>query len=180
MQSDQKLKEAQYFLGKLNLGLDFEELAYNLSAFVSAWRSVFDVLLYDYAETYFNVNREEKIYITRTTFQMVAKATRNHDAEKFIAWYNKRLGVVHKHELRSVRNFLIHKGSLVREIYVPVDIASSTTATYRVPPDVDTLILSRDRRLIAVSLDVPQILKKCNNGFALMKKIVEEAKDKFK
>jgi hypothetical protein len=182
MQSDEKLKEAQYFLGKLTADLDFEELAFNLSAFVSAWRSVYDVLLYDYAERYFDVDREDRIHVTRESFKIVARATKNRGAERFIEWYNHYQTVLQKNDLWSLRNFLLHKGNLVREIYVPVDMGTSSIAA-NVPPNSGVVIL-RDGKLWLGAKTfgdffVGQMLEKCNNGFALMKQIVEEAKEKF-
>ena len=92
--TNQKLKEANYFLSKV---LSPEEdpmenpevFQYNLSAFLSAWRSVFDIMLYDYALKFFpSLTRDD--YIKLDSFRLAAKAQNHEEASSFIKWYDKK------------------------------------------------------------------------------------------
>jgi len=192
MQAERKLREARYFLKKLNDSkLEFDEFTYNLSAFVSAWRSVFDVLLYDYTERYFGINREEKIKVTRESFGMASKAIQefNPEAQRFIEWYNEKIErVLQKEEetkdLWSLRNFLLHKGTHDREVYVPLDVGTCAMSGYIPLGVVDGVVVLREgSELLKVrtfgDYELEQILKMCNKGFDLMTEIVEEAKQNF-
>ena len=191
MQAEYKLKEARYFLRRLkDLRMTssepvadedtFNVIMYNLSAFVSAWGSVFDVLLYDYAERYFKVNREEKIQIRPENFIMAARAIKsvNPEAEKFIKWYEKKRDrILQKNPLWKLRVFFVHKGFVEStltweaELYVPPSSVSGGTSTAVTP---ETKFEVR-RRVYVGSFTDKEILATCEKGFYLMEKIVKEA-----
>lgn len=88
MEAKNKLSETRYFLNRIKrLKNKPDEFMHNLSAFLSAWRSVLDVLLYDYAEKYFGWSREDKL--TQRDFEVAAKISKITDAQTFIQWYRK-------------------------------------------------------------------------------------------
>lgn len=119
-----KLREAEYFLKKLRELLLEEpritEFSYNLSAFITAWRSVFDVLLYDYAERYFNIDRDDKIQFLSRDFKVSAQAIKDIKPEplKFINWYNKKEGILSEQHIWFVRKIFVHKGLPKTKKYV--------------------------------------------------------------
>ena len=196
MQAEYKLKEARYFLGRLNDLKQtsnepvadeetFNEIMYNLSAFVSAWRSTFDELLYDFAERYFKVNREEKMQIKPENLIMAARAIRsiNPEAEKFIKWYHKKRNkMLQKNALWKLRVFFVHKGFLEStvtweaELYVPPSSVSGGTSTVITP---ETKYEVRRKVYVGKFTD-KEILAMCEEGFDLMEKIVKEATETFK
>lgn len=130
MQAEYKLEEARYFLRRLNdlrrlsdvtqtsnepeaNQETFDEIMYTLSAFVSAWRSVFDVLLYDYAEKYFEFNREQKV--TPGIFSRAIKVYDFPEAKEFIEWYNEtEEDNLRGNPLWKLGVFFIHRGFLDR------------------------------------------------------------------
>lgn len=90
MDAEKKIQEAEYFLNQLrNIPQDSDEFMYNLSAFLNAWRSVLDVMLYDYAEKFaLGLTRDEKI--TERDFEVVAKALQHTQASQFINWWRQQ------------------------------------------------------------------------------------------
>lgn len=86
MDTRNKLKEGKYFLDALIQTQDEPELCdYYLSAFLSAWRSVLDVMLYDFAEHYsLGITIED--YMTPHGFWLVSKALKNTQALGFYKW----------------------------------------------------------------------------------------------
>ena len=89
MQSEKKLAEANYFLGKLRItpqdATHENESKYTLSAFLNAWRSIIDIILYDYSEKFgLCVSRDEK-FLARD-FEIAARATNTVLALTFVQW----------------------------------------------------------------------------------------------
>jgi len=79
MDTRDKLEEAQYFLNSLRDEEDPNRFNYNLSAFLGAWRSVLDIMLYDLAEVWtLGLTREDRI--TDNEFSVAAKALNYSDA----------------------------------------------------------------------------------------------------
>lgn len=84
-----------------------------MSAFVQAWRSVFDILLYDYAEKYFKYTPERTFKVTKESFKQIAEVLENLDnpePKRFIEWYNeKEKNLANKH-FWHMRVFFVHRG----------------------------------------------------------------------
>jgi hypothetical protein len=115
-----KIKEAKHFLGQMRGAqdkLDEDLFKYNLSAFLAAWRSVPEFVLYDYAErNSLGISREdeEKVHIA-IQFRIVANAIKrlkdNVEPLAFMEWWNERCNAIYKeHGIVGKRNYTIHKG----------------------------------------------------------------------
>jgi len=198
MEANFKLDEASYFLEKLkklvqspagirNLQEIDKEFMYNLSAFISAWRSFFDVLLYDYAEKFFEISREEKL--DRDMFKLVAIASRNQKAKEFINWYNQQMQEEKKDPLWKKRPYNVHRGRLgiSREHRpLPLPIVESTSVTISPPKktkygtDIDSMD-NREMRFTYFFNDTKDkpVVSMCEQVFNRMKKILGEALMKF-
>ncbi len=116
MKAEEKLCEAGYFLEKLKsmsrticAGSNFSEprdlsvvepeFRYILSAFMTSWRSVIDVLLYDYAEKYFKIDPKRGMKVTQDSFEIGAEILKNCGflkATKFIKWYKGKMRKLRK------------------------------------------------------------------------------------
>jgi hypothetical protein len=109
MLTRKKLEEARYFSKRLSGAKDDDEFHFNLSAFLNAWRSILDVMLYDLAEHYaLGFSRDEEL--NDKEFTAVATALKNDDALKFIEWWRKKQGVLRNNPLWVKRNIMFHRG----------------------------------------------------------------------
>jgi hypothetical protein len=101
MSAEDKLEEAKYFLDILKKisrtitadsqwkeGRDVHAIEpifkYNFNACLQALWSVFDVLLYDYAEKYFKKSSERQDYMNEKIFSKIASACGSSESKKFI------------------------------------------------------------------------------------------------
>ena len=119
MRAGRKLDEAKYFLKVLR---QLEKTGYvwkparreafhhNLSAFIVAWRSVVDVMLFDFAELY-SLGFDPRDRITDSTFEVAAKALRHHEALKFLAWWRQKIRRLKKNPLYRRRDMIVHRGT---------------------------------------------------------------------
>lgn len=138
MHSEGKLAEAKYFLDLLRVApqdpTHEKEFMYEVSAFLSSWRSVIDVILYDYAEKFnFGFSRDEGI--TVRDFEVAARVTRNNIATEFIEWLNQQTGSLSNNPLWRKRNVIVHRGypptMHVYSVYVSGSIFLSSSVTVR-------------------------------------------------
>ena len=105
-----KLAEAKFFLDRLQgAATDFDPFYYNLSAFLSAWRSTLDIMLYDFVEIFpLGFTREDAI--TKRDFKVAARAAQNSEAERFITWWDNQQSVLGSTPLWKKRNLNVHRG----------------------------------------------------------------------
>jgi len=125
MEAREKLQEAGYFLFQLKQFADKEIdfFNYSLSAFLGAWTSVPDIMLYDFAEKYsLGLTRED--YVTEKEFRLAAKVLNRQEAIDFAEWLDKRIS-----ELRKDHSILFRKRIEVVHRGYPL-----TTRTYAVNP----------------------------------------------
>ena len=113
MQAEEKLEEARFFLRMLNASpqdiTHEREFMHVLSAFLSSWRSVTDVILYDYSDMFhFGFSRDEEITIH--DFEIAARVTNNPQAGQFISWLNRQIGTLSRNPLWRKRNVIVHRG----------------------------------------------------------------------
>jgi hypothetical protein len=86
MQTRNKLEESKYFLDILpTVREDPNGFRCNLSAFLNAWRSLLDVMLYDFGEFY-NLSFTRQVEMNDKEFYAVAKTLGNEEALRFIRW----------------------------------------------------------------------------------------------
>ncbi len=213
MEANFKLEEASYFLGRLkelvntpampsNMQEIDNKFMYTSSAFLTAWRSVLDILLYDYVERYFGISREEKL--DTDAFKIAAIACKKQEAIEFITWYRKQLGILTQNPLWKKRNVIVHRTrpSISREyrLYLTETIALADSTKVVVPSTALTGSLTsavspekmENRPNVVPTGDpimkftyffvdikdkeVPVI---CEEALEQMKKIVEEASNSF-
>lgn len=110
MQTRRKLDEARYFLDQLaEVQSASERFYYCLSAFLNAWRSVLDVMLYDFVEHHnLGFTREDKI--TDQHVRAVANALNNNGALQFIEWWRQKQGGLMNNLLWKKRIIIAHRG----------------------------------------------------------------------
>ncbi len=134
MQCEDKLGEARFFLRKLEFtpqdaGHD-TEFMYLLSAFLSSWRSVTDVMLYDFADKFhLGFSRDEPI--TDHDLEIAARAASNAQASQFVVWFKQQLGTLGNNPLSRKRNIIVHRGypemMHVHSVYVADSMALSSS-----------------------------------------------------
>jgi len=127
--SEKKLQEAEFFLGKIYEATE-DEILYYVSAFLSAWRSVFDFLLYDAAiffELGFNRNEDMRPW----HFRWAAKRLENVQALKFLSWWDSNLSNLRKDPVFEQRSIIIHRG--IPEIpsgTITIEVLPGSTTAY--------------------------------------------------
>jgi hypothetical protein len=119
-QARSKIKEAEHFLHEMRdaeKALREDLFRYNLSAFLAAWRSVPDFVLYDYAEkNLLGISREdeERTLIAnqfKIAANVVSRLEGNDEPSRFLQWWTKRCNAIYsEHRIVDKRNYTIHKG----------------------------------------------------------------------
>lgn len=186
-----KLEEARYFLEKLIETKDDPKLSYfYLSAFLSAWRSVLDVVLCDLVKHYpLGLDGKSELKITDRDFWVAANALNHTEALRFIGWWRQKADIVRKHPLSKERNKIVHKEYPPRIVYVPSTFSSGTGLIVSESGEVAGLSGAFPEGAIPVTIAVApsttieikflDILDMCKKGFALMESIVKEAEKEF-
>jgi hypothetical protein len=90
---------------------DSDGFYYNLSAFLTAWRSTLDVMLYDLAE-HFSLGFTREDEMRAGDFETAARALNRTEALRFISWWKQKQGILSNTPLWKKRNFNLHRGSL--------------------------------------------------------------------
>jgi len=184
METRKKLEEARFFLEKFrkSVGLSVgKESPYYLSAFLSAWKSVLDVMLYDFAEYYsLGLTRQDKV--SYDGFSLVAKAQSNDKALDFLKWWAKKTRKLSKNKLWKMRHIIVHRGypEITHQVYVPETISSSAICaiSFDIPKKADTVTGHiSDGKIIMI--EYTTLPKECQNAFKLMEKIIIDAEKEF-
>jgi hypothetical protein len=137
---DQKIKESEFFLDKITEATTREDFIPNLSAFLSAARSIPDYLLEDY-----NSKLGLKIPLTRKlsieAFGKRTNSQKNKIAKIFITAYKKQLGELRKDPIAKLltekRNISVHRsevpvqGRIKRQLHETVSINDSVGVEVR-------------------------------------------------
>jgi hypothetical protein len=193
MEAIYKLKEARHFLDKLkNLNKGSEKFIFNLSAFLTAWRSVIDIMLYDYIEKYFGFSREE--YFKVRDFEIAAKVSGNQNAISFCKWWKKQINILNKNPLWAKRNITVHKGrppikinlflqesiAMISGIAVSAAPGTSVSIETQWPgPKIEPPTAVVGRELHFDDFPTKDIIDVCEEGFLQVKDMVDEAEKKF-
>lgn len=171
-----KLKEVEFFLEKLlatNPEKSTELFQFNLSAFLSAWRSVLDIMLYDFALHYFpSLTRDDKIM--PEGFKIASKAQDHEEALRFIKWWDKKFNSMKNNPLWRRRIMADHRG--YQQIGIQVFVSTSS-ASYIMIAAGETIDIGLDRMW---EVDVGSLLDECKKGFYLLQAIVDEAEKDFR
>jgi hypothetical protein len=120
MAAREKLEEARHFLQLLdNTAAASKVFDYYLSAYLSAWRSVLDVMLFDFAQSYsLGLNRDDRI--DENAFRIAARALRNKKALDFLRWWRIQSDRISRNPLSRVRNMIVHRGTSPLGITIPI------------------------------------------------------------
>jgi len=198
MESRKKLEEAHYFLDKLRaVAQNSDEFMYMLSAFLNAWRSVLDVMLYDYAEKYsLGLTREDRI--TDHEFGIAAKVLNCTGALHFLRWWRQQRSSFQRNPLWRKRILVVHRGyppiTQTLQLYVAESLALSSTFTVSgaTPPihieseassagAIQTEMHRPNRHAETYFKDLPDrsVVDYCQQAFDKMKEIVETAEREF-
>jgi len=195
METRNKLKEAKYFLEILPKAQEEPDIFYyNLGAFLNSWRSVLDIMLYDFAEYYaLGFTREDDM--DDKEFHAVATALHNEEAVKFIKWWRQKQGMLKNSPLWKKRIIGFHRGKMNIQSYVYVSGSGGTSGT--ISPYVAPLDLPDDSSLgalvpQAIPVETPQppilvfsdfpdknLIEMCTKAFAELEAIVAEAEKSF-
>lgn len=198
MNTRKKLSEAEFFLEKLG-NADFVEFSYYLSAFLSAWRSVLDIMLYDFTAHYaLGLTPDDKI--TDQIFKGIATALKNKEALEFLKWWQQKQGILKNNPLWSKRILIVHRGYPKIEVSTPFYVLgsglNSSTITVSSIPTVENYAHSYGVSSIPLSAqvysedepgdyeyfsDVPNksVLEICKQAMNEMTKIVKETEEQF-
>ena len=129
MWTKKRLEEAKYFRDRLIGTHNDNEFYFNLSAFLSAWRSILDVMLYDFNEHFHLGFTAEDIFDDKE-FNAVANVLKNTQAIKFIKWWRKKQGLLRNNPLWSKTNITVHRGyTKVSEYRIYVSGSGGTSST---------------------------------------------------
>jgi len=123
MRARKKLDEAAYFLNALKR-TDTEAFDYNLSAFLCAWRSILDVMLFDFAEKY-SLGFSPEALLTEDKFRRAAEALGKKEASEFLAWWKTMLARISTSPLYRKRNMVVHRLYPETVYTIPIPIALS-------------------------------------------------------
>ena len=140
MVAEQKIAEAEYFLDKITQAFTRNDFIPNLSAFLSATRSIPDYLLEDYnTKLGLNIPLTEKLYVDIFSDEAVNQG--NQIAQKFIKEYKTQLKNIYNDPLGKLlttkRNISIHRtgvpiqGRFKRVIHETINISDSVSIKVR-------------------------------------------------
>jgi hypothetical protein len=112
---DQKIEEAEYFLDKIKNATKREDFIPNLSAFLSATRSIADYLLEDYNLKFgWDISLDDKLY--PSTFKEMAGEKNKQNALNFIGYYNTEFGKLRQNKIGKIlidkRDIKVHRTDL--------------------------------------------------------------------
>ncbi len=133
-----KLAEAKFFLDKLQeLSNNSDHFYYNISAFLSAWRSTLDIMLYDFAMMFpLGFTREDDLKMR--DFKVAARAAQHTEAVRFIDWWENKQSSLGSTPLWKKRNINVHRGPIglssqqVQQFTVLVTGSGGTSGTINV------------------------------------------------
>ena len=163
-----KLEEARYFLEQFRETITKpKKNTFYLSAFLHAWRSVIDIMLYDFAEYYglHNFEKPNEFSSVITFANHISETARNqkkNQAAEFIEWWFGKLLKVWNSELSEMRKQTTHIGRLkLPEFAQETSIGSFSLLNW---------IYAKE---ITVTIEA------CQEGYSLIENIVHEAEEKF-
>ena len=188
MWTRKRLQEAEYFRNRLIGTQNDDEFYFNLSAFLSAWRSILDVMLYDFNEHYYlGFSTEDKF--NDTDFKAVANALSNTQAIEFIKWWRKKQGLLRKNPLWTKKNITVHRGyAKLSEYRIYVSGSGGTSSTIsgvtgymkRIPFPESGATSRRDptNYFFSDMQDKP-VMDYCDEGLKQIESIITEAETTF-
>ena len=179
-----------------NFQEDANKFYYNLSAFLNAWRSVLDIMLYDFAEHY-SLGFTRGVELNDKEFFAVATALSKTEAVEFVKWWRKKQGVLKADPLWEKRIISFHRGNveIYQNIYALGTGSSSGTITWS-SVTVGAVAPTMGALAPTIGVNIPQatppanywsfkdfpdenLIDKCKEGYARLEAIVVEAETTF-
>lgn len=109
MDSRRRLTEATFFLDQLKQHESSAEVfEFYMTAFLSSWRSIMDIMLYDVAEHFLGVTRDQKF--NDEELKVLAEEKGSKRAIEFIDWWSAKQKILFQHPLWEKRNISFHRG----------------------------------------------------------------------
>lgn len=173
MNTRNTFEAARFFLKKFQQTTDLEVSQFYLYAFLAAWRSVLDALLYDLADYYGIIDEIGRNpaplnqRIDNNSYYWVSKRRADHggdpDAEEARKWWFGKWEELKKLELYDARIQFVHEGVPPKDFYLP-------------PPASGHFSLKN----YCIWLRDVAIRDKCQEALSLMENIVVEAENRLK
>jgi len=186
-----KLAEAEYFLKILrNLPRGSDEFIFNLSAFLSACRSAFDVLLYDYAAKY-NLGFTLNDYLDASDFEQKARALRNRDALIFFTWWKNKFNQLKNDPvagpLTIKRHVFVHRGRppMRKTVLISATLSFSNSVRiasrlFRLPlPQRPTVPGPQVQRVYFDDFPSRDVVDLCEEYMKIITQTISEAENRF-
>jgi hypothetical protein len=109
MDSRKRLGEAKFFLDQLkNHESDSEKFEYYMTAFLTSWRSVMDVMLYDVAEHFLGLSRDDQY--NEEEIRAIAEKKGCKEVINFVSCWSGKQKILLKTPLWNKRNVSFHRG----------------------------------------------------------------------
>ena len=175
-----KFKECQFFIKKLRFEKERDdEWGYYYSAFLAAWRSVLDVLLYD-ASVRFNLGFSRDDHLVDWKFSWAANKENNESALKFFTWWKQARSSLQKFSIWNKRNVLLHRGYPEKgSVFVHLSTSSGiTTLSSGYNSNSEISIINDKGVETRVTSDMHMFTddhQECVSALSEMRKIVYEA-----
>lgn len=164
---------------------------FSISAFISAWRSVWDVLRYDFAEKYLGIRRDVELGWDR-----FKKVSQNQTTKLIVEWCERKYNILKENPLWEIRHHNIHRGIIEMDreqraypididIYGSVVFVDAIREKYEPEPSVSSRegqnlrFVFRFGHRYMKQVEGKRITPICEDAIKLMKDIVKEASEKF-
>lgn len=172
-----KLEEARYFLEQFRETLlKPNRSRFYLNAFLLAWRSFIEIMLYDFAEYYGLYNFGNPNAVKHKKFKDVlefaahirksAQRQKKEPAVEFVDWWYRKLPEIWNSKLSEMRNQVTHIGSLK----LPELVQKKSPSSFSLQNYIDARQYEKE---IAVTVEA------CQKGYSLIESIANEAEEKF-
>lgn len=169
-----KIKEAKYFLDKIERAGRREDFIPNLSAFLCAAKSIPDYLLEDYNVKYgLDISLSQRL--DKRIFQKVATERKNPNAQAFIKGYNERFDELMKNKIAKLllikRNIKVHRADLPLQKNVSASIIENVDKHYTTS---NTTV-----RWLFDDYKEAEVIEVCKEFLRLMKEFVKNLTSKY-
>ena len=169
-----KLEEARYFLEQFGETITKpKKNRFYLSAFLHAWRSVIDIMLYDFAKycglyNFKNPNKFNNVVMFAEHISKTARNQKKNQAVEFIEWwFGKRLEV-YKSELSGMRKQSTHIGGLKLPEFDQKHQQGAHAFSLQ-----NYIYFQKFEKEITLTIEA------CQEGYSLIENIVNEAEEKL-
>lgn len=202
MDTRKKLREAAYHLDALRKNqANDEPFEFEMSAYLYAWRSILDVMLYDFSEFY-SLGFTRNDWLDFDRFLKAAKAKKCRDAEGFICWWFGKQKVLESNQLWTERNVYAHRGysgmkGAQTKVFYLIGSGGASGTILPFLPGSETIAGSSGGAIPTTSQAIHQVLEPpkrwefinipgedaiavCEKALDEMSKIVGEAEKEFK